>query len=98
MDGDIARLGEICDLAERYGALVMVDDSHATGFVGARGRGSPEYRLAMGRIDILTVTLGKSLGGASGGFISARKEIVGWLRQRSRPYLFSNSIAPTVAA
>ena len=98
MDGSIARLNEICDLADRYGALVMVDDSHATGFVGARGRGSHEYRGVMGRIDIITSTLGKALGGASGGFVSARKEIVAWLRQRSRPYLFSNSIAPTVAA
>lgn len=98
MDGSIARLNEICDLAERYGALVMVDDSHATGFIGARGRGSHEYRGVMGRIDILTSTLGKALGGASGGFVSARKEIVAWLRQRSRPYLFSNSIAPMVAA
>jgi glycine C-acetyltransferase len=98
MDGSIARLNEICDLAERYGALVMVDDSHATGFVGARGRGSHEYRGVLGRIDILTSTLGKALGGASGGFVSARKAIVAWLRQRSRPYLFSNSIAPTVAA
>jgi glycine C-acetyltransferase len=76
----------------------MVDDSHATGFIGARGRGSHEYRGVLGRIDILTSTLGKALGGASGGFVSARKEIVAWLRQRSRPYLFSNSIAPTVAA
>jgi glycine C-acetyltransferase len=98
MDGSIARLNEICDLADRYHALVMVDDSHATGFIGARGRGSHEYRGVMGRIDILTSTLGKALGGASGGFVSARKEIVAWLRQRSRPYLFSNSIAPTVAA
>jgi glycine C-acetyltransferase len=98
MDGSIARLGEICDLADRYGALVMVDDSHATGFIGARGRGSHEYRGVMGRIDILTSTLGKALGGASGGFVSARREIVAWLRQRSRPYLFSNSIAPIVAA
>src|ERR1700760_1704092 len=98
MDGAIARLNEICDLAERYDALVMVDDSHATGFIGARGRGSHEYRGVMGRIDILTSTLGKALGGASGGFVAARKEIVAWLRQRSRPYLFSNSIAPTVAA
>jgi glycine C-acetyltransferase len=98
MDGSIARLNEICDLADRYGALVMVDDSHATGFVGARGRGSHEYRGVMGRIDIITSTLGKALGGASGGFVSARKEIVAWLRQRSRPYLFSNSIAPIVAA
>jgi glycine C-acetyltransferase len=98
MDGSIARLDEICALADRYDALVMVDDSHATGFIGARGRGSHEYRGVMGRIDILTSTLGKALGGASGGFVSARKEIVAWLRQRSRPYLFSNSIAPTVAA
>jgi glycine C-acetyltransferase len=98
MDGSIAKLHEICDLADRYGALVMVDDSHATGFIGARGRGSHEYRGVMGRIDILTSTLGKALGGASGGFVSARKEIVAWLRQRSRPYLFSNSIAPSVAA
>jgi glycine C-acetyltransferase len=98
MDGSIARLAEICDLAERYGALVMVDDSHATGFLGARGRGSHELRGVMERIDILTGTLGKALGGASGGFVAARREIVGWLRQRSRPYLFSNSIAPPVAA
>jgi glycine C-acetyltransferase len=98
MDGSIARLKEICDLAERYGALVMVDDSHATGFIGARGRGSHEYRGVMDRIDILTGTFGKALGGASGGYVSARKEIVAWLRQRSRPYLFSNSIAPPVAA
>jgi len=98
MDGSIAKLHEICDLADRYGALVMVDDSHATGFIGASGRGSHEYRGVMGRIDILTSTLGKALGGASGGFVSARKEIVAWLRQRSRPYLFSNSIAPIVAA
>ena len=98
MDGSIARLNEICDLADRYGALVMVDDSHATGFVGASGRGSHELRGVIGRIDILTGTLGKALGGASGGYVAARKEIVGWLRQRSRPYLFSNSIAPPVAA
>jgi glycine C-acetyltransferase len=98
MDGSIARLSEICDLAERYGALVMVDDSHATGFMGAGGRGSHELRGVIGRIDILTGTLGKALGGASGGYVAARKEIVGWLRQRSRPYLFSNSIAPPVAA
>src|SRR5271169_5063080 len=98
MDGSIARLGEICDLADRYHALVMVDDSHATGFIGAGGRGTHELRGVMGRVDILTSTLGKALGGASGGFVAARKEIVGWLRQRSRPYLFSNSIAPVVAA
>src|SRR5580698_623590 len=98
MDGSIARLQEICDLADRYGALVMVDDSHATGFIGERGRGSHELRGVMGRIDILTGTLGKALGGASGGYVAARREIVGWLRQRSRPYLFSNSIPPPVAA
>src|ERR1700692_137135 len=98
MDGSIARLKEICDLADRHGALVMVDDSHATGFIGARGRGSHELRGVIGRIDILTGTFGKALGGASGGFVAARKEIVGWLRQRSRPYLFSNSVAPPVAA
>jgi glycine C-acetyltransferase len=98
MDGSIARLEEICDLADRYGALVMVDDSHATGFIGAGGRGSHELRGVIDRIDVLTGTLGKALGGASGGYVAARKEIVGWLRQRSRPYLFSNSIAPPVAA
>jgi glycine C-acetyltransferase len=98
MDGSIARLKEICDLAERYSALVMVDDSHATGFIGAKGRGSHEYRDVIGRVDIITSTLGKALGGASGGFVAARKEIVAWLRQRSRPYLFSNSIPPPVAA
>jgi glycine C-acetyltransferase len=98
MDGSIARLKEICDLADRYGALVMVDDSHATGFIGESGRGSHELRGVIGRIDILTGTLGKALGGASGGYVAARREIVGWLRQRSRPYLFSNSIAPPVAA
>jgi glycine C-acetyltransferase len=98
MDGSIARLKEICDLAERYGALVMVDDSHATGFIGAGGRGSHELRGVIGRVDILTGTFGKALGGASGGYVSARKDIVGWLRQRSRPYLFSNSIPPAVAA
>jgi glycine C-acetyltransferase len=98
MDGSIAKLKEICDLAERYSALVMVDDSHATGFIGAKGRGSHEYRDVIGRVDIITSTLGKALGGASGGFVAARKEIVAWLRQRSRPYLFSNSIAPPVAA
>jgi glycine C-acetyltransferase len=98
MDGSIAKLKDICDLADRYGALVMVDDSHATGFIGAQGRGSHEFRGVMDRIDILTGTLGKALGGASGGYVAARKEIVGWLRQRSRPYLFSNSIPPPVAA
>ncbi len=98
MDGSIARLHEICALAERHGALVMVDDSHATGFIGARGRGSHELRGVMDRVDIMTGTLGKALGGASGGYVAARREIVAWLRQRSRPYLFSNSIAPPVAA
>jgi glycine C-acetyltransferase len=98
MDGSIAKLDEICGLADRYDALVMVDDSHATGFIGERGRGSHELRGVLGRIDILTGTFGKALGGASGGYVAARKEIVAWLRQRSRPYLFSNSIAPPVAA
>ena len=98
MDGVIARLKQICDLADKYGALVMVDDSHATGFVGKGGRGTPEYREVMGRVDILTGTLGKALGGAAGGYTSARKEIVAWLRQRSRPYLFSNSVPPVIAA
>jgi glycine C-acetyltransferase len=98
MDGFIARLGEICALAERYQALVMVDDSHATGFMGARGRGTPEHCGVAARIDILTSTLGKALGGASGGFVAARAEVIEWLRQRSRPYLFSNSIPPVVAA
>jgi glycine C-acetyltransferase len=98
MDGSIAKLAAICDLADRYAALVMVDDSHATGFIGESGRGSHELRGVMGRIDILTGTLGKALGGASGGFVAARREIVAWLRQRSRPYLFSNSIPPPVAA
>lgn len=98
MDGVIARLKEICDLADRYDALVMVDDSHATGFIGAKGRGTHELRGVMDRVDILTGTLGKALGGASGGYTSGRKEIIGWLRQRSRPYLFSNSIPPFIAA
>lgn len=98
MDGTIANLGDICDLADRYGALTMIDDCHATGFLGATGRGTHEYRNVMGRIDIITGTLGKALGGASGGFTAGRKEIVGWLRQRSRPYLFSNSVAPAIAA
>lgn len=98
MDGTIANLGAICDLADSYGALTMIDDCHATGFLGATGRGTHEYRDVMGRIDIITGTLGKALGGASGGFTSGRKEIIGWLRQRSRPYLFSNSVAPVIAA
>ncbi len=96
MDGDIAKLGEICDLAERYDALVHVDDSHSTGFFGPTGRGTPEYHGVTERIDIITSTLGKALGGASGGFTSARAEIVGLLRQRSRPYLFSNTVAPAI--
>ena len=98
MDGVIARLGAICDLADRHGALVMVDDSHATGFIGDKGRGTPEFRNVLGRVDILTGTLGKALGGAAGGYTAARREIVAWLRQRSRPYLFSNSIPPVIAA
>ncbi len=98
MDGYIAPLREICDLAERYGALVHVDDSHATGFVGPGGRGTPEHNGVMDRIDIVTGTLGKALGGASGGFTSARREIVELLRQRSRPYLFSNTVAPAMVA
>jgi glycine C-acetyltransferase len=96
MDGYVAPLGEICDLAERYEAMVMVDDSHAVGFVGARGRGTPELHGVTDRIDIVTGTLGKALGGASGGYTSGRREIIGLLRQRSRPYLFSNSVAPAV--
>jgi glycine C-acetyltransferase len=98
MDGTIANLEAICDLADRYGALVMMDDCHATGFLGEAGRGTHEYRGVLGRIDIITSTLGKALGGASGGFTSGRREIVGWLRQRSRPYLFSNTLAPVIAA
>jgi glycine C-acetyltransferase len=96
MDGVIADLKSICDLADQYNAMVMVDDSHAVGFVGANGRGTHEYCDVMGRVDIITGTLGKALGGASGGFTSAKKEIVEWLRQRSRPYLFSNSLAPSI--
>ncbi len=98
MDGVIADLAAVCDLADEYDALVMVDDSHAVGFVGSRGRGSHEACGVMGRVDILTGTLGKALGGASGGYTSGRREIVDWLRQRSRPYLFSNSVAPAVVA
>ncbi len=96
MDGIIANLKEICDLAEKYGALVMVDDSHATGFVGKTGRGSHESNGVFGRVDIITSTFGKAMGGASGGFTAARKEIVELLRQRSRPYLFSNTLAPVI--
>jgi glycine C-acetyltransferase len=98
MDGTIANLAAICDLAEKYNALTMIDDAHATGFLGKTGRGTHEYRGVMGRIDIITGTLGKALGGANGGFTSGRKEIVDLLRQRSRPYLFSNTIAPPVVA
>ena len=98
MDGTIANLTGICDLADEFGALTMIDDCHAAGFLGENGRGTHEYRGVMGRIDIITGTLGKALGGASGGYTSGRKEIVGWLRQRSRPYLFSNSVAPMIAA
>jgi glycine C-acetyltransferase len=98
MDGYLAPLPEICTLAERYNALVMVDDSHAVGFVGAGGRGTPEHFGVMGRIDALTGTLGKALGGASGGYVSGRRELVAMLRQRSRPYLFSNSVAPPIVA
>ncbi|CAI2718968.1 glycine C-acetyltransferase [Nitrospina watsonii] len=98
MDGDVARLKDICDLADRYGATVMVDDSHATGFFGPTGRGSIEYGEVMGRVGIITSTFGKALGGASGGFTTARREVVDLLRQRSRPYLFSNSLSPVIAA
>lgn len=98
MDGTIANLQDICDLADKYQALVMVDDSHATGFLGKHGRGSPEYCDVMGRVDILTGTLGKALGGASGGYTSGRKPLIDWLRQRSRPYLFSNTLAPSIAS
>ena len=98
MDGYIANLKAICDLADRYDALTMVDDSHAVGFMGAHGRGTPEHCGVMDRVDIITGTLGKALGGASGGYTSARQEIVDLLRQRSRPYLFSNTLAPAIAA
>ena len=96
MDGDIANLEAICDLADKYNALVMVDDSHATGFLGKRGRGSIDHCGVMGRVDVVTSTLGKALGGASGGFTSGKKEIIDLLRQRSRPYLFSNTVAPAI--
>jgi glycine C-acetyltransferase len=96
MDGRIAKLGVICDLAEKHKAMVMVDDSHAVGFMGENGRGTHEHNNVMGRVDILTGTLGKALGGASGGYVSAHREIVGLLRQRSRPYLFSNTVAPAI--
>jgi glycine C-acetyltransferase len=98
MDGTIASLDKICDLADKHDAMTMIDDCHAAGFLGEKGRGTHEYRGVMGRVDIITGTLGKALGGASGGYTSGRKEVVGWLRQRSRPYLFSNSVAPMIAA
>ncbi|MBP1988517.1 glycine C-acetyltransferase [Paenibacillus eucommiae] len=98
MEGSLANLKDICDLADTYKAMVMVDDSHAVGFIGSRGRGTPEYCGVSGRVDIITGTLGKALGGASGGYTSGRKEIIALLRQRSRPYLFSNTLAPTIAA
>jgi len=96
MDGTIAQLDKICDLAEKYGAIVMVDDSHATGFIGKTGRGTHEYHDVMGRVDIITGTLGKALGGANGGFVSGKKSVIKMLRQRSRPYLFSNTLAPSI--
>ena len=98
MDGYMAPLSEICDLAERYDAIVMVDDSHAVGFIGQHGRGTHEHHGVMGRVDAITGTLGKALGGASGGYVSGRRELVAMLRQRSRPYLFSNSVAPPIVA
>src|SRR5678816_3591468 len=98
MDGYIAKLPEICDLADKYSAMVMVDDSHAVGFMGPRGRGVHEHHNVMDRVDVITGTLGKALGGASGGYTSGRKEIIDLLRQRSRPYLFSNSVAPPIVA
>jgi len=97
MDGDIAKLDEICDLADKYDALVMVDDCHSTGFMGKTGRGTHEHRGVMGRVDLITTTFGKALGGASGGCTSGHKEMIEWLRQKSRPYLFSNTLAPAVA-
>ncbi len=97
MDGTLANLKAICDLAEEHGAMVMVDDSHAVGFIGEHGRGTPEAQGVLGRIDILTGTLGKALGGASGGYVSSRFEVIEWMRQKSRPYLFSNTLAPVIA-
>lgn len=98
MDGDVAKLKEICDLAEKYDALVMVDDSHASGFMGKTGRGTHEHRGVMGRVDIITTTFGKALGGASGGCIASSKEIISWMRNKARPYLFSNTVAPSVVS
>ena len=96
MDGTIAKLDKICDLADKYNAIVMVDDSHATGFIGEKGRGTHEHCKVIGKVDIITSTLGKALGGAMGGFTSGKKEVIDMLRQRSRPYLFSNSLAPSI--
>jgi len=96
MDGTIAQLDKICDLADKYDAIVMIDECHSSGFLGKTGRGTHEYRGVMGRIDIITGTLGKALGGASGGFTSGKKEVIEMLRQRSRPYLFSNTVAPSI--
>jgi len=96
MDGSVAKLDKICDLAEKFDAMVMIDECHAAGFIGATGRGTPEYCNVMGRVDIITGTLGKALGGAMGGYTTGRKEIIELLRQRSRPYLFSNSLAPSI--
>ena len=98
MDGYIAKLGAICDLAEKYGAMVMVDDSHAVGFMGEHGRGTHEHCGVMGRVDFMTGTFGKALGGASGGYIAGKREAIEWLRQKARPYLFSNSVAPSIVA
>lgn len=98
MDGTIANMQKVCDLADKYQALVMIDDSHAVGFVGDHGKGTPEYCNVMGRVDLITGTLGKALGGASGGYTSGKKEIIEWLRQRSRPYLFSNTLAPCIVS
>jgi glycine C-acetyltransferase len=98
MDGYLANLPAICDLAEEHRALVMVDDSHAVGFVGAKGRGTPEHHGVEGRVDLVTGTLGKALGGASGGYVAGSREVVEWLRQKARPYLFSNSVAPVIAS
>src|SRR5438045_794904 len=97
MDGIVANLRAICDLADKHGAMVMVDDSHAVGFVGAKGRGTPEHCGVMGRVQLLTGTLGKALGGASGGYTAGPKEVLAWLRNRSRPYLFSNTLMPAIA-
>jgi len=98
MDGYIAKLAEICDVAEKHGAMVMVDDSHAVGFMGEHGRGTHEHCGVMGRVDFMTGTFGKALGGASGGYIAGKREAIDWLRQKARPYLFSNSVAPSIVA